>query len=303
MNVLRHSVLLAAMFAAAFAQQASAQITTPPGNSGAFFPPGKQPSLVGTIGDCNNVRPGGPCTQTSTLVELDPNTGALIRTIGPVGFTVNGLAWDSTTRTLYATTAIGCGLVGSVCPFHGLITIDRTGKGTPVNPLVHNFGIEGVDVPIRGLAVDVFGHMVSSYPIPPQSTTDTSDTYVRIDQTTGIATEFDNTGINTAQNGISFGEFNVLWNINRPDPVTGQQNAFLINPFNGLAVFQQPLNPPTIAALGDFHPVSQLYYGLNFTGFSADGTTFIEVIDVPNGIVTTLGQTVNFLHTIAFVDK
>jgi hypothetical protein len=297
MNVLRRSVLLAAVFAAAFAQQASAQITTPPGNSGAFFPPGKQPSLVGTIGACNNRFPGGPCTQTSTLVQLDPNTGQLIRTIGLVGFTVNGLAWDSTTRTLYATTAIGD------TNFHGLITIDSTGKGTPVNPSVNNFGIEGGDVPIRALAVDPFGHMVASYPIPPGPGADTSDTYVRIDKTTGIATEFPNTGINTAQNGISFGEFNVLWNINRPDPTTGQQNAILLNPFNGLPVFLQPLNPPAIAALGDFHPVSQLYYGLNFTGFSADGTTLIEVIDVPNGVVKTLGQTVNFLHAIAFVDK
>src|SRR6516225_3950178 len=119
MNVLRRPVLLAAIFVAAFAQQAAAQ----------FGPPGHGPSLIGTTGACNNVRPGGPCTQNSTLVLLDPTTGALIRTIGPVGFTVNGLAWDRTTKTLYATTAIGCGLAGSVCPFHGLIKIASNGKG------------------------------------------------------------------------------------------------------------------------------------------------------------------------------
>jgi hypothetical protein len=290
-------MLLAAVFMAAFAQQASAQtITTPPGNSGAFFPPGKQPSLVGTTGDCNNAFPGGPCTQTSTLVLLDANTGQLIRTIGPVGFTVNGLSWDSTTRTLYATTALGD------TRFHGLITIDRTGKGTPVNPLVHNFGIEGPDVPVHGVAVDVFGHMVAMYPVPPVGpTTDTSDTYVRINQNTGVATEFPNTGTTTFRNGISFGEFNVLWNID--GPIAGQQFAFLLNPFNGLPGFQQPLNPPTIAALGDFHPVSHLYYGLNFTAFDPTGATSITVIDVPNGTVTTLGPTVPHLHTLAFVDK
>jgi hypothetical protein len=300
MNILRHSMLLAAVFVAAFAQQAPAQTVTTATVSTptAFVPPGLQPSLLGTTGDCNNVRPGGQCTQNSTLVMLDPKTGALIKTIGPVGFTVNGLAWDRTTKTLFATTSIGCGLPGSVCPFHGLITIAPNGKGTPVNPNVHNFGIEGVDVPIRALAVDVFGHMVSSYPIPPQSTTDTSDTYVRIDPKTGIATEFPNTGINTARNGISFGEFNLLWNVDDLN-----HTAFLLNPFNGTSLFAQPVNPPTMAALGDFNPVDNLYYGLQFTSFSLDGTTVINVIDVPNGTVIRSMPTVNFLHTLTWVDK
>src|SRR6476620_6504512 len=85
-------------------------------------PPG-QPILLGTTGACFNAFPGGPCTQTSTLVQIDPQTGALIRTIGPVGYTVNGLAWDCTagnckSGTLYATTAVGD------VSFHGLITID-----------------------------------------------------------------------------------------------------------------------------------------------------------------------------------
>jgi hypothetical protein len=299
MNGLRRSMLLAAVLVAAFTQQAPAQTISTPAP---FVPPGLQPTLMGTIGACNNRLPGDPCIQGSTLVQLDPNTGAVVRTIGPVGFTVNGLAWDKTTKTLFATTSIGCGPASLVCPFHGLITIAPNGKGTPVNPNAVNFGIEGTDVPVRALAVDAFGHMVSSYPIPPGPSTDNSDTYVRIDKTTGIATEFPNTGINTAQNGLSFGEFNVLWNVDRPDPATGQQNAILLNPFNGTPLFFQPLNPPTIAALGDFNPVSNLYYGLNFTGFSGTAT-FIEVVDVVNGTVTTLGQTVDNLHTLTWVDK
>src|SRR5215468_11165311 len=133
------------MFSAAFAQQAPAQTlaTSTTSTSTAFVPPGQQPSLLGTLRDCENRFPGGPCTQKSTLVMLDPATGNLIKTIGPVGFTVNGLAWDKATKTLFATTAIGCGLAGSVCPFHGLITIASNGKGTPVNPNVKNFGVAG----------------------------------------------------------------------------------------------------------------------------------------------------------------
>ena len=310
-----HRLLLlatAAVFSAAFAQQAPAQTlttstasTSTTSTSTGFIPPGQQPSLVGTLGDCENRVLGGPCTKNSTLVLLDPATGNLIKTIGPVGFTVNGLAWDRTTKTLFATTAIGCGLPTSVCPFHGLITIASNGKGTPVNPNVHNFGIEGVDVGLHALTIDVFGHMVAMYPIPPNST-DTSDTYVRIDPKTGIATEHPNTGINTFQNGLSFGEFNLLWNVDspKPSPTGGMtQTAFLLNPFTGASLFQQPLTPPTAAALGDFNPLNNLYYGLKFAGFDPNGTTFIEVIDVPNGKVTQLGQTVNFLHTLAWVDK
>ncbi|MGZ4865944.1 MAG: hypothetical protein ACXV7C_01890, partial [Candidatus Angelobacter sp.] len=91
-------------------------------------PPPGQPVLLGTLGACDNLVQGGPCIHTSTLVEIDPRTGALVRTIGPVGYTVNGLAWDMTSDKLYATTAVGD------TSFHGLITIDpNTGQGTPVN--------------------------------------------------------------------------------------------------------------------------------------------------------------------------
>jgi len=274
--------LLPLVFLAAFAQQAAAQ----------FGPPGQGPSLIGTTGACNNVRPGGPCTQKSTLVMLDPQTGALIRTIGPVGFTVNGLAWDRTTKTLYATTAIGD------TTFHGLITIAPNGKGTPVNPSAVNFGVEGENIPVSTLAIDVFGHLVASYPIPPPPTTDVDNTYVRIDPKTGIATEHHNTGINTARNGLSFGEFNLLWNVDDLN-----HTAFLLNPFTGTSLFAQPVNPPTMAALGDFNPVDNLYYGLQFTGTDPTGATVINVIDVPNGTVIKSMPTVNFLHTLAWVDK
>ena len=37
----------------------------------------------------------------STLVEIDQNTGEIIRIIGQVGHAVNGLAWDPTTEKLY----------------------------------------------------------------------------------------------------------------------------------------------------------------------------------------------------------
>lgn len=296
MKVIRRSLIttmiLAAVILTAVIQQASAQ-SPPPLPPGLF---GKPPILLGTIGACNNISPGGPCTQTSTLVLLNPQTGALIKKIGPVGFTVNGLAWDRTSGKLYASTAIGD------TKFHGLITINPfTGAGKPVDPTVVNFGLALPDSPVHSITIDVFGHMVGWY-----DENGPSDTYVRINQHTGVATEFPNTGINTANNGVSFGEFNLLWNIDTPrfNPVTHTitQTAYILNPFNGTPFASRLLSPPTSAALGDFHPGNNLYYGLNFDNeISPPRPTSIVTVDVLAGTITPLGPTVDDLHTITFV--
>lgn len=257
--------------------------------------PAKFPILFGTTGACDNVVQGGPCTQTSTLVLVNANTGKLIKKIGPVGYTVNGLAWDPTSGKLYASTAIGDQ------KFHGLITVNPfTGRGKPVNPSVDNFGLPGDPSPIHSIAVDSFGHMVAWYDeFPPP------DTYVQIDQRTGIATEFAGTGINTSQNGVAFGEFNLLWNIDAPrlqPDGSIAQTAYVLNPFNGRKFSSILLSPPTPAALGDFRPGTNLYYGLNFDNSSpAPRPAFIEVVDPLAGSVTELAQTVDDLHTLAFV--
>jgi hypothetical protein len=251
------------------------------------------PILVGTTGACNNDFPGGPCNQKSTLVQLDPATGAGIRVIGPVGFTVNGLAWDIKTQKLYASTSIGD------TTFHGLITISlATGKGKPVNKAVVNFGLptDTGDSPVHSITINSSGNMVGWYDekIPPAP----SDTFVQINKKTGVATEFENTGINTSQNGLSFDNKDQLWNIDSPH--ANSQTAFHLDPSNGTLIDFIDLDVPTTAALGDFNPVDNFYYGLNFTAFSVP-TTFLVQVDLGSGSVTTVGQTVDNLHTIAFV--
>ena len=258
----------------------------------------RHPILYGTTGACNNAFPGAPCTQTSTLVQLDARTGALIAVIGPVGYTVNGLAWDRATKQLYASTAIGD--VG----FHGLITINpETGAGTPVDPAIHNFGLAGADSPIHSIAINARGRMVAWYDEKPAP--GVTDTFVQIDKRTGIATEFINTGIDTAQNGVAFDENNRLWNIDTTRrigvgaPLT--QTAYRLDPATGKPIRAVALTPATPAALGDFNPENNRYYGLNFEAFNPAVPTFVVVVNVNTGVVSTLGQTVNDLHTLAFV--
>ena len=266
--------------------------------------PAGQPILLGTTGACFNAFPGDPCTQTSTLVQIDWHTGALIREIGPVGYTVNGLAWDCTagnckSGTLYATTAVGD------THFHGLITIDpNTGAGTPVDASVVNFGLSidpgTAGSPIHSITVSAFGNIVGWYD---EFGAGVTDTFVRIDKNTGIATEFPNTGINTSQNGLSFSDLNALWNVDSPKFVGGVlvQTAYLLNPLNGTVLFSRQLSPPTNAALGDFNPIDNKYYGLNFDTSIPFSLTYIVVINLRKGTVTTLGQTVDNLHTLAFM--
>jgi len=284
MKALCRSLLLAALTAAILAS----------GGGRASAAASPKPILYGTTGACNNAFPGGPCTQTSTLIQLDPQTGALIKEIGPVGFTVNGLAWDTKAQKLYASTAIGDVV------FHGVITIDTTtGAGTPVNSAVHNFGLAGSDSPIHSITINGAGRMVGWY-----DEFGAADTFVKIDQSTGIATEFPDTGIDTAANGLSFDVNNLLWNIDtsRRNGTSQTQTAYLIDPKTGKPLRSVPLSPPTMAALGDFNPFTNLYYGLTFNSFSTD-PTFIVVVNLSNGTVTQLGQTVNNLHTLAFVKK
>jgi hypothetical protein len=288
MKTLWRSALLTAILTAAVLV-ASAQ-TPPPG----------QPVLLGTTGACNNLTQGGPCTQTSTLVQIDPTNGALVRTIGPVGYSVNGLSWDVTSGKLYATTAVGD------LSFHGLITIDpNTGQGTPVNPSVVNYGLAFTpgtpESPVHSIAIDSNGNAVAWYDEfpPPVGVT---DTFVTINTLTGVGIEFDNTGINTGQNGIAFAKHDLLWNIDSPKVVGGvvTQTAYLLDPTNGQPLDARDVSPPTAAALGDFNPEGNQYYGLKFTAFST-APTFLEVIDLRKGTVTTLGQTVDGLHVIAFI--
>jgi hypothetical protein len=254
--------------------------------------PSGAPVLLGTTGACDNLVQGGPCTETSTLVQIDPRNGALVATIGAVGFTVNGLAWDVTSNTLYATTAVGDVV------FHGLITINlATGAGTPVDPGLVNFGLppdpQFVGSPIHSIGIDSAGNMVGWYnKFPPPA--GVTDTFVKIDKATGIATAFDNTGISTRTNGLSFAKHDFLWNIN---PGT----AFLLDPADGKPVASKTVSPPKAAAIGDFDPVGNQYYGLNFTPGAA--TAFLVVVDVKKGTATTVGQTVDDLHTLAFIRR
>src|SRR5512133_757822 len=132
--------------------------------------------LLGTLAACSsgsdgngaNVRLFGTTFGDSAqLVELDPNTGALLQTIGPVGYRVNGLEYDHTTGKLFATTS-----QGDVNFPSGLIEIDMaTAAGTEIGP-------SGLGV-VLNPTVNAAGQMYAW--------TEDSDDLVTVDKSTGAA--------------------------------------------------------------------------------------------------------------------
>lgn len=224
-----------------------------------------EPMLLGTIGF--GLTP-------STLVEIDPASGALVQTIGPVGYVVNGLTFDVTTGLLYGSTSL------RDPNYNGLIVIDMaTGAGTPI-------GVDGWGLPflqaVTNITTNAAGDMYGWW--------EGTDDLVSIDKTTGVATLVGDSGLSTSLNGLSFDTAGSLLMVN------SDGRYYLVDPLTGGATFINSLS--TRAHHGDFHPVSNLYYGINENAINpraiivADLSTDTEFAPLP---------TVDDLHTLTFV--
>lgn len=221
-----------------------------------------QTQLLGTT-----IADSGP----STLVKLDPNTGALINTIGNIGYRVNGLEYNAASGILYGTTANH----DPAFP-NGLITINIiTGDGTPV-------GASGmlVNLVTSNSAGNLFAW------------TELNDDLVTINSTTGAATVVGESGISTARHGLDFNQSDVLYLVN------GDSYIYTVNPATGQATYTGNSLGVT-AHHGKFHPVTGKYWGINVAG---SGPKNFIVADLNSGIVENIFPTVNNLFTITFIN-
>ena len=211
---------------------------------------------------------------TSNLVELDPTTGALISTIGPVGYLVNGLDYDPSSGMLYATTGVSDSNFSS-----GLITIDMTtGTGTPVVSLGSPEGC--VPTNLRANAGGTLFAWSECY-----------DDLVIINPATGDTFVVGESGIDTAAYGMSFDASNTLYFVNYGGDI------YTINKYTGAATFTGNYTT-SYAHHGDFHPDSGRYWGIDMTG---SGAKNIRVVNIGTGAVDANLPTVNNLHTLTFV--
>jgi hypothetical protein len=209
----------------------------------------------------------------SDLVELDPSTGALVRTIGAVGYRVNGLEYDHVTGKLFATTSSG-----DVSFPNGLIEIDlTTGAGTPVGT--------GAGMTIMNPTVSSTGAMYAW--------TEDSDDLVTVDKTTGVATVVGDSQLSTWEHGLAFDPADRLVFVN------GDGRFYTMDTATGAATLI------TVGGgrvhHGDFHPVTGHYWGIDETNGSADGPErTLRVVDVNARTMSFGTQTVDNLFAITF---
>jgi hypothetical protein len=247
--------------------------------------------LLGTTGDGCRYTPDD--CPGSTLVEIVPATGATLRTIGPVGYVVNGLEYDATTGKLYGSTSV------SDPVYNGLIEIDiYTGAGTPIG--VHKWGLEGEDegnpvnniTAVNNITVDSTGQMFGWW--------EPEDDLVRIDKDTGIATRVGESGVKTWENGLDFDSLDTLYMVNfkgESDDTPG--GIYTVNPSTGAATETDTGFIGTSAHHGDFDLSSNLYYGISESG----GPRSLVVADLSTELPenSTFADLDDSIHTLTFV--
>src|SRR4051794_23615488 len=155
----------------------------------------------------------GSTSLTSNLLVINPANGAVLSTIGPIGFAVTGLAQNPLTGQIFgSTTALSTNAPRS------LITVNTTtGAGTAIGP----FGL--VNDSLADLAFDNAGNLYGWGSI--------SGNLFRVNQTTGAATLVGASGLGVPQgSGLTFAQ-GVLFlsmdldtgQLRRINPATGTQ--------------------------------------------------------------------------------
>lgn len=218
----------------------------------------------------------------SNLYILSPTTGAIVSTIGPIGFAVTGLAVHPTTGVLYGATASR----SPVAPGN-LITINKTtGQGTVVGPF-DIFGSSMADLTFTGDGT-LYGWLAPG-----------DDDLHTIDLTTGQATVVGDSGLSTFGSGLAANAANTIFFAGSGD--SGELRT--IDRTTGL--------PTTVATLTEPHQgrsvsaltfcFADVLFGVTLSRqFSLEPfLASLITINTSTGDVTVLGNTVNRLDAIA----
>ncbi|MES9903225.1 MAG: hypothetical protein ABW168_11210, partial [Sedimenticola sp.] len=213
--------------------------------------------MLGTVG-----KDGTP----STLVEINPESGEIVRTIGDIGYSISGLEYVAATGILYGMASES----DANAPSH-LVEIDlETGAGTPIG--------SGAGVgAITNLTSDSAGQLFAW-------AHDHGD-LVLLDPVDGSGSIIGDSNINSGRYSLAFDADDNLYFLGgwvySVDPMTGQTN-FL---FGADSAYH-----------GDFDPLGNRFYGL-----STSSTPGLVVVDMDTqssvgSIITMQGD----VHTLTF---
>ncbi len=224
---------------------------------------GQAAILYGTLGY------GGT---SATLVTLDPATGATLSTIGPVGFQVNSLAFNTANGRLYGTTRES----------GFLIQIDTTtGAGTQIG--------SGLGGNVVNLAINATG---TAYGWGDGG--GFSDDLVSVNLTTGTATVVGDSGLGTAVNGLAFDGAGTLHFVNFDG------GHYTVNTGDGSATSQGTITFGGSAAHhGSINPENGRYYGVS----ANSGPRSLDVINLATDVSLGLLDVDDELHAVAFTPE
>lgn len=215
----------------------------------------------------------GSGSGASTLVKLDPDTGALIQTIGSVGYTVNGLEWAN--GKLYASTSANDANFPS-----GLLEINTlTGQGTPIGT-----GFNAPDQAVVSITSNSSGQLYGW--VEPSV-----DSLAIIDPVTDLATLLGDSDLSTWTLGLAFDANDNLFLVN------GDGEVYSIDPANSAATYLYDLT--TMAHHGDFNPLNGRYYGIT-SPWETTKSLIVADLGLSSGSVVATLPTVDNLHTITF---
>jgi hypothetical protein len=239
------------------------------------------PMLLGTLNS------GG---SSSTLVELNPITGAVTRTIGAVGYGVNGLTWDPSSGKLYGGTTI------NESGYNGLIEIDpATGAGTPVGAA--DWGSSYDRQAVVAITVNAAGQMYGWCERCYDAAGDRyNDELAPVNTTTGVSSRVGDAGMSTGSLGLAFDNSGALILLNYDG------DYYSVNTSTGLPTYLGSIPAEGYGYHhGDFQPGTNLFYTIDVAGSSSPRN--IVVADLATGAIVYALPTDPDLHTLTFVDS
>lgn len=224
---------------------------------------------------------------TSTLVRLDPATGALLQTIGPVGFAINGLAVDPTTGVLYGATSSS----GESGPSSSIVTISKTtGAGALVGSTNQN-----------QVATIAFAPNGTLYGWSDNVTTPgDSDDLVVINKATGVATWVGDANLSTYSQSFAINASGTAYLLN------GDGNTYTVNLSTGVPTLVGAITRPSGAVAnhhGAVNPANGLLYVIDRTNDSTPSNprSMLMFNTATNAFVGSPIPVPNNVHTLVFL--
>jgi len=223
----------------------------------------------------------------SSLYLIDPETGAATL-IGPTGFYLcRGLDFQPITNVLYA-------VCSNDLSFEVLITIDvESGQGTEIGPIIANGFLQDLSFRSDGTLYGYFRAKGSNF---------LSTININTAETNFVG----NSGLSGDGNGIGFDQFNDLF-LTDTELISSIPSLYLLNQSSGLASLVTDLTLPpldegfTIINSLDLNPETDVMFG-SLDVQLLEYEHYLVTIDTSTGLVTNVGETVEGLEAIAFLN-